>query len=137
MKTSFIVAAVLAALCAGTVMADEIDAQVAAALTATKAQAAAQKLASAQVTEQQHRQPQHREPQHREPQHDRRGPEHRRGRWEHGRDPRHGWRPAHWSRYLGYSYDMSECQAFGRAEGFPFVTRYNFSGDCYGDYRPY
>ena len=128
MKISFIVAAVMAALCAGSVMADEIDAQVAAALTATKTQVAAQKESAAQVTEQQHR---------REPAHEGRGPEHRRGRWEHGRFPRDGWRPAHFSRYLGYSYDMAECQAFGRADGFPFVTRYNFSGDCYGDFRPF
>jgi hypothetical protein len=87
-----------------------------------------------------HRGPDRREPEHREPEHrfpEPRFPEHRRGRWEHGVGSINPWRPVHFTRYLGYSWDIEECRDFGRAEGFPYVIRYNLSGDCYGDIRPF
>ena len=132
MKSIFILIAALVAMGAASSMADELNVE--AVVKTVKTQTAVQKKAAAeQVAQLQHGQHDRREPHHE----DRRPPEHRRGRWEHGRNPIHGWRPAHWNRYLGYTYDMAECQAFGRADGFPYVTRYNLSGDCYGDFRPF
>ncbi|MFI5350374.1 MAG: hypothetical protein ACHQ2Z_12580 [Elusimicrobiota bacterium] len=126
MKSIMILAVALAAIFAVSAKADDLN--VDAVVKTVKTQTAVQKKAAAEQVAQLQRDRHHE---------DHRRPDRRRGRWEHGRNPIHGWRPAHWSRYLGYSYDMEECRAFGRAEGFPFVTRYNYSGDCYGDYRPF
>lgn len=60
------------------------------------------------------------------------------GRWHQGYgNTVHVWRPAHFTLYLGYSNDIEECIQYGREANFPFVVRYDFSGDCYGDTRPY
>ncbi len=60
------------------------------------------------------------------------------GRWHQGYgNTVHVWRPTHFTLYLGYSNDIEECIQYGREANFPYVTRYDFSGDCYGDTRPY
>ena len=130
MRLVLVLAAAIAATLAVSAKADDLG--TADAIKMTKTAVAAQKVEAAkQVAELQ------RGPEHRHPGNDHRGPERRRGRWEHGRGPSHPWRPHHYAQYLGYTWNMEECRIYGRQAGFPFVTRYEYSGDCYGDYRPY